>query len=101
MAKSEFLKAAIMESHNCAKYLRICANFGLMNANEEKLAQLLYIYHNLTMFSNFTSFYVNFTHVFVQNFQSEHFDCANKLAFRKSGGGRVGHMQKLADRWGG
>ena len=28
----EFLKAAIMQSENCAKYLRIWPNFGLMNA---------------------------------------------------------------------
>ena len=28
--------------------------FVLMNANQEKLAQMLYIYHNLTMFSSFT-----------------------------------------------
>ena len=32
----ECLKAAIMQSHNCLKYLRICAHFGLMNANQEK-----------------------------------------------------------------
>ena len=28
-SNSEFLKAAIMQSHDCAKYLRICANLGL------------------------------------------------------------------------
>ena len=32
----ELLKTAIMQSHNCAKYLRICANFGLMNAKPKK-----------------------------------------------------------------
>ena len=32
--KTEFLKAAIMQSHNCAKYKRICAKFGLMNAKQ-------------------------------------------------------------------
>ena len=31
-----FLKAAIMRSHNYAKYLRLCANLGLKNANQEK-----------------------------------------------------------------
>ena len=31
----EFLKAAIMKSHECAKYLRICANFQIMNAKQE------------------------------------------------------------------
>ena len=57
---AEFIKAAIMQSHDCAKYLRICSNLGLMNANQEKLAQMLYIYHNLAMFSSFTCFYVIF-----------------------------------------
>ena len=33
---AEFLKAAIMQSHDCANFLRFCANFGLMNANQEK-----------------------------------------------------------------
>ena len=33
---TECLKAAIMQSHNCPKYLRMCAHFGLMNANQEK-----------------------------------------------------------------
>ena len=32
---TEFLKAAFMQSHDCAKYLRICATFGLMNAKQE------------------------------------------------------------------
>ena len=36
---AEFLKAAIMQSHNCVKYSRICANFGLMNVKQEKVAQ--------------------------------------------------------------
>ena len=36
---SEFLKAAIMQSHNCAKDLRIRANFGLMSVKQEKVAQ--------------------------------------------------------------
>ena len=30
--RAEFLKAATMQSHYYAKYLRICANFGLINA---------------------------------------------------------------------
>ena len=75
--KSEFLKAAIMQSHDCAKYLRICENLSLMNVNQEKLAQMLYIFNNLTMFSSFTCFIMSFvTHVSAQDFQSEHFDCA-------------------------
>ena len=32
---AEFLKAAIMQSHDCAKYLKICANFQTMNAKQE------------------------------------------------------------------
>ena len=71
MQCTEFLKAEIMQSHNFAKYVRICANLGLMNANQEKLAHMLYIYQK---------FYTIF-----QFHISEHFDCANKFAFRKSG----------------
>ena len=37
-ANPEFLKAAVMQSYDCAKYLRICANFGLMSAKQEKMA---------------------------------------------------------------
>ena len=40
---TEFLKATIMQSYNCAKYLRICANLRLLNASQEKRAQMLYI----------------------------------------------------------
>ena len=47
------LKAAIMQSLDCANYLRICANLGLVRANQEKLVEMLYIYRNLTMFSSF------------------------------------------------
>ena len=34
----EFLKAAIMQSHDCTKYFRICANFGLRNAKQEEMS---------------------------------------------------------------
>ena len=37
---SAFLKDATMQSHNCGKYFRICANLELMKANQEKLAQM-------------------------------------------------------------
>ena len=30
--EAEFLKAAIIQSHDCVYHLRICANLGLMNA---------------------------------------------------------------------
>ena len=35
-----FLKAVIIQSHNCAKYVRIRANFEPRNANQEKLAPI-------------------------------------------------------------
>ena len=54
--ETEFLKAAIMQSHNGNKKLRSFANVGPMNANQEKLAQMLYNYHILTMCSSFTCF---------------------------------------------
>ena len=50
-------------SHDCATYLRICANLGLTNAKHEKIVLISCICHNLT----------------------ENFDCAKELAFRKSG----------------
>ena len=46
--KPEFLKAAIMQSHDCANFLKTCANFGIMNRKKEKLALISYICHNLT-----------------------------------------------------
>ena len=54
----QFLKAAIMQSHDCAQYLKICTNLGLLNTNQEKLAKMLNIYHNLTMLYSFTCFYM-------------------------------------------
>ena len=44
-SNSEFLKAAIMQSHDWAKYLKICTNFGLMNGEQEKLSLTLGIFH--------------------------------------------------------
>ena len=62
VGEAEFLKAAIMQSHNCANYLRIC------------------------FFSGFTFLLMSFlTHVPAQNFPSHHFDCAEEIAFRESG----------------
>ena len=43
---AEFLKAAIIQLHNCAQSLRMCANFGLMKAKHEKLALISCICHN-------------------------------------------------------
>ena len=42
------------------KIFDFCAYLGLRNANQEKLAQMFYIYHNFTIFSTFTCFYVIF-----------------------------------------
>ena len=39
-AGAEFLKAAVMQSHNCALNLRICGKFVLMNAKQEKITLL-------------------------------------------------------------
>ena len=50
----------------------------------EKPAKILCICHSLTKLSSFMCFYYIFTHVSVQNVQSEHFDCAKEVAFRKS-----------------
>ena len=36
-SRQDFLRTAIMQSHEYAKYLRICANFGLMIVKQEKL----------------------------------------------------------------
>ena len=39
---------------------------------------------NLTKYFNSHKFYLIYQHVSVQNFQSEHFDCKQEFAFRKS-----------------
>ena len=69
-----------MQSHDCAKYLRICANFG----KHEKLVLILCIGHILT--KKIFYFYYITTYNSAQNFQSEHIDCATEFAFRKSAG---------------
>ena len=38
VSDAELLKVEIMQLHDCAKYIRICAKFGLMNAKQEKMA---------------------------------------------------------------
>ena len=72
--------------YNCAKYLRICANVGLMNARQEKLVLISclgqYFYKVMLVLHVFMEF---LTRVSAQNFQSEYFDCATEFAFRKSG----------------
>ena len=65
---TEFLNAAIMQSHDCAKYLRICANFGRRNAKQEKLALMSSICHNLTKFSSFKKNYVSVNACFCAKF---------------------------------
>ena len=48
---SEFLKAAIMQSHDCAKHLRICPSFRIVNAKKKrKMALISCIWHNFTKF---------------------------------------------------
>ena len=64
----EVLKAAIMQSHDCAKYLRICANFGLMNAKLDKLALISCICHNSCICHSFSSLYVFFYACFCAKF---------------------------------
>ena len=34
VSEAEFLIVEIMQSHDCAKYLRICVKFGVMNAKQ-------------------------------------------------------------------
>ena len=63
---------------------KIFENLRKFRTNE-KLAQMLYIYHNYTLFSCFIFLMSFFTHVFAQTFQSEHLIAPNKFAFRKSG----------------
>ena len=52
-----------MQSHNCAKYFRICANFGLMNAIQEKLALISCI------------FFYKFNKVFLVSHVLRKFEC--------------------------
>ena len=80
----QFLKAAIMQSHDCAQYLKICTNLGLLNTNQEKLAKMLNIYHNLTMLYSFTCLYDSFMNVTAQNFNqfvylSSHLSCLETI----------------------
>ena len=87
--------------------MRICENLGLTSDNQEKLAQMLYISHNLTIVSSFTRFFLNifyliFTHVSARNFQSENYDCANEFTFRQSAlisliASRIVGLERLRD----
>ena len=47
---TELLKAAILQSQNWEKYLRICANLRLTNTKQEKLSINSCVGHNLTKF---------------------------------------------------
>ena len=82
---AEFLKAVIMQSDDCAKYLRICPIFLLMNAEQEKSGIISCIFHKLIKKKLVSHVFMSFlTQVSAQNVQSSHFDCAQKFAFRKS-----------------
>ena len=73
-----------MQSQDCANNLKFGANFGPVNAKQEKLALISCICHNLTMFFLVSHVFTTFLmHIFLQYFQSKHFHCAT---FRKSGG---------------
>ena len=63
----EFLKVAILKSHNCGEYMRTCANFGLMNAKQDKLAHISCICNNLnfSLSASFTYIYVMFSAQFI------------------------------------
>ena len=45
-----------LQSHDSAKYLRICGNYELINKKQENHALISYICHNLTKCSSFTWF---------------------------------------------
>ena len=67
--QTEFLKATIMRSHDCAKYLRVWANFGLKNTNQEKTGtNFVYLPQFNKVFYFHMFFYVIFTHVSAQSF---------------------------------
>ena len=85
-----------MQSHDCTNYLRICANFGILNAKQEKLQLISYLSQFDKVFLVSHVFMTFLTHVYVQNFHSQLFDCSKELAFRKSG-----HKVKLGRRVGG
>ena len=44
---AEFLKAATRKSHNCAKSLSMCANYGLIKAKHKKVALISCNCYNL------------------------------------------------------
>ena len=73
-----------MQSHDCAKYLRICANFGLMNAKQENWHQI-HVFVKLDKVFLVSHVFMSFLmHVSAQNCQSEQFECAEKFTFRQS-----------------
>ena len=75
-----------MQSHECTKYFIIRANFRHMNAKQkEKNWHLFNVFVSIDKVFLVSHVFMScLTHVSVQNFQSEHFDCAKELAFRKS-----------------
>ena len=75
-----------MQSHDCAKYLRFCTNLGLINGNQEKTGTTVVYSPQLYNVFQFHIIVMSFfTHVSAKLFQSQHFDCTNEFAFRKSG----------------
>ena len=63
---------------------KIFKNLRKFSANERETGKTITIWQGLSSFTCFMSFLL---HVFAQNFQSDHIDCAKEFAFRKSGPG--------------
>ena len=62
-SKAQFLKVAIMQVHDFAKWLRICSKFGRMKAKQKKITQIsCFFCKNLTEKNAF------FTHFSAQSF---------------------------------
>ena len=78
---TEFLKVAIMQPHDHAKCLKICANFSLMNAKQESLHLFLMF---VTTWQSVPVFMAFFKHVSAKKNISENSECAKEFTFRKS-----------------
>ena len=71
----EFLKVALLQSHDCAKYLRICANFQIMKATREIWPEFHVFVTIDALFLVLHAFDDIFTACFAQYFQLNQFDC--------------------------
>ena len=74
--KSYFLKASIMQSHDCAKYSKICANLSNNECQTGNAAAISCIFPIWLPILVFMSILL---HVYPQ------LDCAREFVFRKSG----------------